>query len=783
MDAASAQRMAQARRSSAPDLDDWDSAPSSKRKKLRRGTRSCWECKRRKMKCVFDGPDDAVCVGCHRRWTKCVSQEFPEKVSTPLDSSRQLRDRLRRVESQLDQFLRVAGGNDGQATPEDGPDRLPNHGIPTPASMYKRPSNNASTASHQPINTPAEHEHLHDHLILDRPSSSALLGGDPDTSGADPLSRTLYDSLPSQQDTARIYKASGGHNSIPFHEILTTPYGILDRDGRRSQNHPLEIPGPNVHPVLIARHMLHLASFLQHLHPDLNEELRGLSEPPQIIRERLADKAISLVTTSDRFVGSIEFLECVMIESLYQANCGYLRRSWMTARRAMTIAQSMGFHGSGARVQYKVLHPETKAYPHFMWFRIVFYDRQMCLMMGMPQGTTDRSMASDAMLAKDSASGRLERIHCVVASQILERNEYDSASYDYAWTQNLDKELQRSARSLPNRWWLVPNLSGETMGSPALFWEMRRLSEQLFHYNLLNQLHLPYMFRDSSERKFDYSRITCVNASREILSRFIILRRWNKVAFSCRTIDFTALMAAMTLLLAHLDSHRSSQVDNFLAAQYPGDRAMIEQAQENMEELNRLNSDTLSARSAQLLNRLLAIEAKAAEGDLQSAQSVSVQGPETEESQSDDSTNPGKHVYIPYFGVIKAAGESHTDGMSSQAQYVSPGNYRQSQPPVTIRAGPEAETQTQPTSLETSLPPDSYNNHYRNKFNGNSTNNNVTAFFAPLLSEVLLDDSMQQFEYPGTAARVEDDAFRDLDLAFLDNLMRGTGEDGQGGIE
>jgi hypothetical protein len=161
------------------------------------------------------------------------------------------------------------------------------------------------------------------------------------------------------------------------------------------------------------------------------------------------------------------------------------------------------------------------------------------------------------------------------------------------------------------------------------------------------------------------------------------MRRWNQVAFSCGTIDFTALMAAMTLLLAHMQSHRSEQAVNFLAAQYLGDRAMIEQAQENMEDLNRLNSDTLSARSAQLLNRLLAIEAKAAEGDLQSAKSVCVQGPETEESQSDDSTYPGTHIYIPYFGVIKAARESQTDGMSSQAPYKPPAYYRQSQLPVT----------------------------------------------------------------------------------------------------
>lgn len=777
MDPTPAQRMRQARRNPAIDLDDWDSVPPSKRKKLRRGTHSCWECKRRKMKCVFDSPDDAVCVGCDRRLTKCVSQEFPEKMSTPLDNG-QLRDRLRRVESQLDQFL--AAGDNGQTKTEDHPDRQLDHGIPTPASVYKGASNHASPTSHRRIRIPAEDEHPHDHLNLDRPSFPAHVGS---ASGVNTLARTLFDSLPSRQDTARIYKASGTHHEIPFHEILTTPYAFLDREGPQSQSRLLEIPGRNDNPVLIARHMLHLASFLQHLHPDLHEELRGLSWSPQVMRERLADKAINLVTTNDSFVGSIEFLECIMLESMYQANCGYLRRSWRTARRAMTIAQSMGFHRPGARAQYTVLHPETKACPQFMWFRLVFYDRQLCLILGMPQGTTDRSMASDTMLAKDSASGRLERIHCVIASRILERNESDSVSYDYVWTQELDKELQRAAQSLPNRWWLVPNLGGQMKDSQALFWEMRRLSEQLFHYNLLNQLHLPYMLRDSVERKFEYSRITCVNACREILSRFIMLRRWNQVAFSCRTIDFTALMAAMTLLLAHLDSHRSPMVDNFLAAQYMGDRAMIEQAQDNMEELNRLNPDTLNARSAQLLGRLLAIEAKAAGGDLQSAQSVSVQGPGTGESQSDDGTIPGKHEYIPYFGVIQTAGVSHADIVSSQAQDVPPPNYRQSQSPVVMRAGTEAETQAQPTSLATSIQPDPYNDHNRKRIHSNSSSNDVTALFAPLLSEVLSDDPMQQFEYPGTAARVEDDPFQNLDLAFLDNLMKGPGEDGPGGTE
>ena len=675
------------------------------------------------MKCVFERPDDAVCVGCHRRWTQCVSQEFPEQLSTPIDSTRQLRDRLRRVESRLNQVLH----QDASYTPAYNIDQHPQ---PSPA--YTEDA---------AVQRPAP-----------PPPPQSLAGRFP--AGED-ISHTLYNALPSPQDTTRIATASS-HHSVPFHEILTTPYSILDRDGLRAYSPLLPITGPGVHPVLIARHMLHLASFLQHLHPDLHDEIKGLSEPRSVMRERLAEMAIRLVTTQDQFVGSVEFLECIMIQSLYEANCGHLRRSWMTARRAMVIAQSMGFHHSGARLQYQVLHPDTKAYPHFMWFRIVFYDRQMCLLLGMPEGSPDRTMGSDVMLAQDTPLGRLERQHCVVMSRLLESNHAGLVTCsDYALIRDLDREVHRLARTLPSRWWLTPNLSKE-QNKETLFWDMRRLSAQLCHYNLLNQLHLPYLLRHSDERKYDYSRITCVNASREILSLFIMLRRWNRVAFSCRTIDFIALMAAMTLVLAHLDRYRSPRIDDFLAAQALGDRAMIEQVQEHMEELDRLNADPLSARSARLLRRLLAIEARAADGeDLHGAQAVRVQNPESE-PQPEATDSDDKHVYIPYFGVIQAAGK-----LVSAAAHPST--------PNVVPLGAEGQAQTRPAAAATTPSPQ-------------ATSNNVHSLFGPFVSEVLSDDPMQLFEYPGMAGG-EDGTFQDMELAFLDNLMRGAGEDVRGPTE
>jgi hypothetical protein len=51
-----------------------DHRVKKRRRSLRKGTHSCWECKRRKEKCSFDDGD--ICTGCVRRGTECVSQRF-----------------------------------------------------------------------------------------------------------------------------------------------------------------------------------------------------------------------------------------------------------------------------------------------------------------------------------------------------------------------------------------------------------------------------------------------------------------------------------------------------------------------------------------------------------------------------------------------------------------------------------------------------------------------------------------------------------------------------------
>jgi hypothetical protein len=43
-------------------------------RKVRKGTHSCSECRRRKVKCVFSTPDSTTCAVCLRRGSRCFSQ-------------------------------------------------------------------------------------------------------------------------------------------------------------------------------------------------------------------------------------------------------------------------------------------------------------------------------------------------------------------------------------------------------------------------------------------------------------------------------------------------------------------------------------------------------------------------------------------------------------------------------------------------------------------------------------------------------------------------------------
>lgn len=429
--------------------DDVDRPGDPKRRKLRKGTHSCWACKRRKERCVPCADGSGICLGCRKRSTPCLAQDQPEETTG--------------------RFLPTIATANPKTSPTTGEIAPPK---PMPTQL--------------------------------RPSYSNLSDRIPPIAE---ISKILQAALPSPEECKIIYQASSRHSVMLNRSTLIMPYTRQDPNDPASSD---SLPAPAsvaTHPVLITKQILSIVMLLQDLHPNVHHELAGLHESPRMMAERLAELAIGLVTSKDRMLASVEGVECVILESIY--------------------------HGTpAAPKQYRFLEHTSRCDPQNMWLRLIHYDRYMCLPLGLPQGSTDTSMASEALLATDTAMGGLERVQCVIASRILQRNESDPASVDFSVTQCLDRYLQHAAKTLPSKWWLVPDLGNPMHTKNEVFCEVQRLYVQIFHFNLLNQLHVPYMLLSSTDRRFAYSKFACVNASREILSRFTVLRRSNQAAYN-----------------------------------------------------------------------------------------------------------------------------------------------------------------------------------------------------------------------------------------------------------
>jgi hypothetical protein len=89
--------------------DSGSSEPDTKRRKLRKGTTSCWDCKKRKVKCTFDATSDTICIACRNRGAPCIGQDHPEEeFQFHADSKRDpLVERVSRVESLLEQLIEL----------------------------------------------------------------------------------------------------------------------------------------------------------------------------------------------------------------------------------------------------------------------------------------------------------------------------------------------------------------------------------------------------------------------------------------------------------------------------------------------------------------------------------------------------------------------------------------------------------------------------------------------------------------------------------------------------
>ncbi|PGH11858.1 hypothetical protein AJ79_04655 [Helicocarpus griseus UAMH5409] len=729
-------------------LCEGKTSPPLKKRKIRKGTQSCWECKRRKIRCTFASPTKTVCDGCKSRQIECVSQEFDYRVETRSTRT----DRLDRVEALVEELANRAVGTKTQSL------QLPGN---------RRKARAKTTEGSV------------------RSGASGVGPNIQNRSDYDPLCEALLAVWPSQNEFDLITNLPVGI-SVLFHGVVCKPYASLLEENMPSVRDMLQLPPPGSHPVLIARKLLMLGSFLQGIPAGAVEELGRLSTNYRQIMSSLVETASKLVTSEDDLVGSLEGIECIMIESMYHNNAGNLRRAWVTNRRAITIAQMMGIHLRGSPLT-KILNEETRSRiePEGMWFRLIITDRYLSLMLALPQAISENPFAVPKELENCNPLERMERIEAVVGGLILQRNK--NVLHNLDSTHEIDKLLQNAAASMPSQWWLTPDVTSIAGSDSNSFGEILRLMNQFTHYHLLAQLHLPYLLQKSMDRRHDYSKMTTVNASREILSRFVLFRGENSVPSYCRGVDFLAFIASTTLCLAHIDSRQPRRADEsdvlqLLTHQRPGDRGLIERTLLSMEKMASVNNDTIACQIARILRRLLTTESMGVAEDSSFKTNISPGPGGMQFPYGNCDARDGDNVVeiqIPYFGTIAIEyggalnySEDKTSllkgsiGVNLSSEPLQRSDTRHSYELNSITSREEPLPQGEKVLSAVGSPArDQFDEHP----NESTSVTNKENF--PLGEDNLSGENMS---IPGLALDVDDWALQGVDMALFDCLIRGS---------
>ena len=407
----------------------------------------------------------------------------------------------------------------------------------------------------------------------------------------------------------------------------------------------LQLPPPGSHPVLIARTLLLLGSLLQGALA-ASRVLATLRDHFDEIMSRVVDTATRLVTTNDDITASIEGVECIMMEAMIQNYSGELHRAWMTARRASAVAQMIGLHRGSKLPSIRI--SDSSLDPGQLCFRIVEMDCYLSITLGLPQPSLETYALAPEALNKCQPLDRMARLQYIIARRILEKKSHDISE--------VDQLIQKAAIEMPPQWWLIPNLASSHDNAPDPFHLVARTMYQFSHYHLVLRLHLPYVLRSSTDGTHDYSKMAAINASREILSRYIAFRAWNPGHFYCRGTDFLAFIALTVLCLAHIDSRNplngnteSSSTARIIVLSHPSDRGLMEST---FEILHHMENDVIAAKLARLMRHLLDVEADAANGVEYGAVATENDNGPAECGGEFVNSKDTLMLHIPYFGTI-----------------------------------------------------------------------------------------------------------------------------------
>ncbi|KAH8812288.1 hypothetical protein F5884DRAFT_855590 [Xylogone sp. PMI_703] len=539
---------------------------------MRLGTRSCTECRRRKVRCIFN-PGDKTCKECILHAARCIPQQHSQSKKHP-EKTVNVKQRLDDLEGMVLRLCEAVESNPSsdlsrvKSSVEDIFRRF--HSQSTSPqdtiSTSDTSKHDCSPADVDVCDTPyCSDDGLDDIPLLGlfreamyiQKSDGQVHGNHLDTSSERRMNyiiKVMKNSLPAVDDLWSILRVTQRywpcwHDS--YNDLF--PQSISNDKVSAAGQYILDSLQSSI-PVNAAKALLFLGLCVQQLPLEHRQlYLRNLPGSANDLIDRYYDSAEALLSLDERIKGSIEGLEAIELQMRITMNMGKPRKAMFRARSALNFAIFQGLH-----------RPQnyTDTRKRKMWAHIWQAERFVSMTLGIPSSTSDSYPGLSKRYVLNSVAAKFTHDIAVMAGHVNERNlNHDSVESFHSATLRIDQEIQASLADLPPGF-----LDSQPTPDMPLEEIYSFQSLKLYYWNLVKSVHYPYIFKPVLDQVCEYNRQTGLDACRKLIEVYRTLRIVSgKEIIVCDLMDYEAFSAALVIVI-HLFSQRYT-LDPQLAAQ------------------------------------------------------------------------------------------------------------------------------------------------------------------------------------------------------------------------
>lgn len=542
-------------------------------RQIRKGTHSCLECRRRKIKCVFTlGRTD--CNRCLSRGYSCTKQTISLGAIAAEDDTALLHYRIAQLENVVDQ-IRVNQTPISSFTPDQY--HVKDHIAMDSPGKAVYPSPPASTNLQDDLDDfSGAVAPMHDAPILALFSSSTPailhpvnLAGDEcrvtdllksaSTRGIDASSKRLRGLYPSLQDLQTLmtnsrYPKESWKNIFPG--ILPAHPEPLLACHVETLASKITSALYNDHACFATRTYIGIALTIRHLPTAFDWSRTQLDLPPADLRSKLILSAeASLVSPSCRD-GCHDKLESRLMLARYYIETAKPFKAWQIIRQAVSQAYVLGLHKPATSISRLLA----------VWADVWQTERHLSLLLGLPSSVLDVHVRQVSQGIQSEGQMRLAWALGEISGCIIDRNTCPGEVV-YDQTLDIDRKLQAVRDMMPAKWWTT---STPVTMRPS---DVQQANALKFRFQvLLKLLHLPHFVQGMEDENYEHSRRRALSASRSIARLYQTMRHMVQPAVPISDLmDYEVFTAALILLINLLQQPReleASQAEDKCDWQY-----------------------------------------------------------------------------------------------------------------------------------------------------------------------------------------------------------------------